>query len=103
MVAVPAVFGYIGFVTDVSTSSAVGVGVLETCDLEWWGAWVAEGGHGGWDRRGWRRWVVGFGRIGLTRRVLLGEIRYEGEEEGGFDLGMVDVGDGRIGVRGSGI
>jgi len=26
MVAVPAVFGYIGFVTDVSTSSVVGVG-----------------------------------------------------------------------------
>lgn len=47
--------------------------------------------------------MVGFGRIGLTRSVLLGEIRYEGEEEGGFDLGMVDVGDGRIGVRGSGI
>lgn len=48
MVAVPAVFGYIGFVTDVSTSSAVEVGVLGVFDVRWSGELTAADGDRGW-------------------------------------------------------
>lgn len=63
MVAVPAVFGYIGFVTDVSTPSAVGVSVLGTFDVAWWGEWMAEGGGGEREGAGEGGWW-GSGELG---------------------------------------